>query len=72
VVAGLFLSYNYQGNNIDQLTSPFSPKKFETFSEILDNNCTLYSLPLWYEIIKSEMSVLFSAYKMGTEQAYNI
>jgi len=51
VVAGLFLSYNYQGNNIDQLTSPFTPKKFETFSQILENNFTVYLLPIRYYFV---------------------
>jgi len=61
VFAGLFLTNNYKGNNIDQLTSPFSPKKFETFGEILANNFTVYSLPIWYEVIKSEMPALLSS-----------
>jgi len=52
VLTGLFLSYNYQGNNIDQLTSPFAPRKFETFDEVLSNNFTLYSLPLEFDYIK--------------------
>jgi len=52
VVAGIFLANNYQGNNIYQLTTPFSPKKFETFGEILSNNFTVYSLPIWYEYVK--------------------
>jgi len=55
VLTGLFLSYNYQGNNIDQLTSPFAPKKFETFSEILANNFKVYSLPKRYKLLRSEM-----------------
>jgi len=55
VLAGLVLSYNYQGNNIDQLTSPFAPTKFLTFSKILANNFTIYSLPTRYEFFKSTL-----------------
>ncbi|CAL8132810.1 unnamed protein product [Orchesella dallaii] len=50
VLAGLFLTYNYQGNNIDQLTSPLTPKKMETFEEIFSNNLTVFSLPDEYEL----------------------
>jgi len=46
---GLFLSYNYQGNNIDQLTSPHELKKYEIFYEIFGNNVTIYSLQIRYE-----------------------
>ncbi|CAL8138900.1 unnamed protein product [Orchesella dallaii] len=48
VLAGMFLTYNFQGNNIDQLTSPLDPKKLETFEEIFSNNLTLFSLPSDY------------------------
>jgi len=52
VLAGLFLTNKYQGNNIDQLTSPFASKRFENFGEILANNLTIYSLPMGYETLK--------------------
>jgi len=55
VLAGLVLTNNYQGNNIDQLTSPFSPKKFETFSEVLEKNFTVYSLPLYYDLLQLDV-----------------
>jgi len=69
VYAGLFLSYNYQGNNIDQLTTPFTPKKFETFIEILANNLTVYSLPIEYELMKSQIPIVI--FNRGPKLAYN-
>jgi len=67
VVTGLFLSYNYQGNNIDQLTTPFTPKKFETFTKILENNFTVYSLPIRYEYVKTHIDV----YTISPKDNYN-
>jgi len=55
VLAGLFLSYNYQGTNIDQLTSPFFPKKLESFDEIFAQNFTVYSLPIVYKYLSYEV-----------------
>ncbi|CAL8116519.1 unnamed protein product, partial [Orchesella dallaii] len=54
VLAGLFLSYNYQGNNIDQLTSPLAPKKLETFDEIFSNNLTIFSMTLKSTVIEMQ------------------
>jgi len=51
VLMGLILSNNYQGNNIDQLTSPHELKKYETFDEIFDNNFTFHSLPTKYKFL---------------------
>ncbi|CAL8140703.1 unnamed protein product [Orchesella dallaii] len=45
ILAGIFLTYNYQGNNIDELTSPLVPKKLETFEEVFNQNFTIFSLP---------------------------
>ncbi|CAL8132778.1 unnamed protein product [Orchesella dallaii] len=45
VLAGMFLAYNYQGSNIDQLTSPLIPTHMETFTEIFSNNLTIFSMP---------------------------
>jgi len=56
VLTGVFLSNNYQGNNIDQLTSPLQLKKYETFDEILENNLTVYSLPIRYEILQGDIT----------------
>jgi len=56
VLTGLFLNYNYQGNNIDQLTSPLELKKYETFDEILGNNLTIYSLPIFYEWLHADIA----------------
>jgi len=53
IIAGLFLNYNYQGNNIDQLTSPLDPSKIETLQEILDDNFTIFSLPNFYDELAS-------------------
>jgi len=52
VLAGVVLTYNYQGNNIDQLTSPIGPKKIETFEQVLSNNFTVYSLPMEYDNLR--------------------
>jgi len=67
VLTGMFLSYNYQGNNIDQLTSPFELKKFETFEQILSNNLTVYSLPIQYE----ELQLLLADPNMGVIEYYD-
>jgi len=58
IIAGVFLSNNYQGSNIDQITSPLVPKKMETFEEILSNNLTIYSLPLRYEDLIADIKFL--------------
>ncbi|CAL8116403.1 unnamed protein product, partial [Orchesella dallaii] len=54
VLAGSFLAYNYQGNNIDQLTSPLTPKKLETFNEIFSKNLTIFSMPLKSTMIEMQ------------------
>jgi len=52
VLTGIFLSDNYQENNIDQLTSSMQLNKYETFDQILGNNLTLYLLPLRHELLQ--------------------
>ncbi|CAL8130889.1 unnamed protein product [Orchesella dallaii] len=66
VLAGFFLSNNYQGTNIDQLTSPLAPKKMETFEQIFNNNLSVFSLPLNYEALL----LFFRKYKPAQPGAF--
>lgn len=43
ILAGVVLSYAYQGDNITKLTKPLGSKPFETFVELYEENFALYS-----------------------------
>jgi len=68
VLMGLILSNNYKGNNIVQLTSTLELKKYETFEEILGNNLTIYSLPIFHEYLKEDIA---SPNPLSPQEYYN-
>ncbi|CAL8108289.1 unnamed protein product [Orchesella dallaii] len=43
LLSGVILSFFYQGDNINKLTAPLQPRKLESFTELLDENYTLFS-----------------------------
>ncbi|CAL8130797.1 unnamed protein product [Orchesella dallaii] len=43
VLAGVVLTFYYQGDNINKLTAPLQPKKLSVFDDLLRSNFTLYS-----------------------------
>ncbi|CAL8084013.1 unnamed protein product [Orchesella dallaii] len=43
ILTSIVISHNYQGENIERLTAPLSPKMIEDFSELLELNLTIYS-----------------------------
>ncbi|ODM86814.1 hypothetical protein Ocin01_19867 [Orchesella cincta] len=57
ILAGLFLTNNYQGNNIDQLTTPLTPKTIENFEEVFGNNLTVFSMPVYYKALKDFLAL---------------
>ncbi|CAL8140169.1 unnamed protein product [Orchesella dallaii] len=44
VLSGIVISFFYQGENINRLTAPLSPKNMETFEELLKSNFTIHSV----------------------------
>ncbi|CAL8140179.1 unnamed protein product [Orchesella dallaii] len=44
ILSGIVISFFYQGENINRLTAPLSPKNMETFEELLKSNFTIHSV----------------------------
>ncbi|CAL8084007.1 unnamed protein product [Orchesella dallaii] len=43
ILTSIIISHSYQGENIERLTAPLSPKMIDEFSELLTTNVTIYS-----------------------------
>lgn len=43
ILAGIFLSFHYQGSNIDSLTAPLVDKNVETFQQLIEQNFSITS-----------------------------
>ncbi|CAL8141067.1 unnamed protein product [Orchesella dallaii] len=43
ILTSIVISYSYQGENIERLTAPLSPKMIDEFPELLRTNVTIYS-----------------------------
>ncbi|CAL8084010.1 unnamed protein product [Orchesella dallaii] len=59
IMTSIVISHFYQGENIERLTAPLSPRMIGEFSELLESNITIYSA---IGLKKTQMRRILSAY----------